>query len=158
MDGIRQYLISVIVMALICGMLTGLLEKGSSAHTITRLVCGMLMAFMVISPVMDMGLRNVLDFPDTLYQSGEMAAREGQELSETAMRTIIKSETEAYILDKAALLGAELEVDVLLEATYPMAPISVRISGSVSPYCRNRLQSMIAQELGILKENQTWTG
>lgn len=158
MDIIKQYLMSVIVMALTCGMLAGLLEKGSPAYTITRLVCGMLMAFTVIRPVLDIDLQNVLNFPATLYRSGEIVARDGQMLSETAMRTIIKNETEAYILDKAASLGVELEVDVMLEDTYPMAPISVRVSGNVSPYSRNRLQSIIAQELGISKENQIWTG
>ena len=74
------------------------------------------------------------------------------------MRTIIKGETEAYILDKAASLGVELEVDVLLEDMYPMAPKTVRLSGSVSPYVRNRLQNIIAEELGISKENQIWIG
>lgn len=158
MDEIRQYLISVIAVALICGLLTGLLDKESSTYTITRLLCGLLMAFTVVSPIMDLDLRNAFDFADAFYQSGEMVAQEGQVISETAMQSIIKSQTEAYILDKAASLGVELEVDVMLEDTYPMAPKSVRVSGSISPYSRNCLQNIIAQELGISKENQEWTG
>lgn len=158
MDDIRQYLISVIAVTLICGILTGLLGKESSGYTIARLISGLLIAFTVISPILDVDLHNILNFTDTLYQSGEMAAQDGQRISETAMQTIIKSETEAYILDKAASLGVELEVDVLLEDTYPMAPKSVRVSGSISPYGRNWLQNVIAEELGISKENQIWTG
>ena len=157
-DEIRQYLIRIIVVALICGILTGLLEKESSAHRITRFVCGLLMVFTVISPIMDIELQGVFTFTDTLFQSGEIVAQDGQDISEIAMRTIIKRETEAYILDKAASLGVELEVDVLLEDTYPMAPKTVRLSGSISPYVRNRLQNIIAEELGISKENQIWIG
>ena len=156
-DEIRQYLIRIIVVALICGMLTGLLERESSAHRIARLICGLLMVFTVVSPIMDIDLQGVFTFTDTLCQSGEIAAQDGQDISETTMRTIIKGETEAYILDKAASLGVELEVDVLLEDMYPMAPKTVRLSGSVSPYVRNRLQNIIAEELGISKENQIWT-
>lgn len=157
-DEIRQYLIRIIVVALICGMLTGLLERESSAHRIARLICGLLMVFTVVSPIMDIDLQGVFTFTDTLCQSGEIAAQDGQDISETTMRTIIKGETEAYILDKAASLGVELEVDVLLEDMYPMAPKTVRLSGSVSPYVRNRLQNIIAEELGISKENQIWIG
>ena len=80
----------------------------------------------------------------------------GENLARDSMAEIIKSETEAYILDTARSLQAEVTVEVSVNEEN--VPDSVTVSGAVSPYVRRQLQRIIESDLGIAKENQKWTG
>ena len=84
----------------------------------------------------------------------EDAAAMGENLARDSMADIIKEETEAYILDKAADLHANLRVEVAVGEDN--LPAAVTISGEASPYARRQIQAMIANDLGISKENQKW--
>lgn len=86
----------------------------------------------------------------------EDAAAMGENLARDSMADIIKEETEAYILDKAADLHANLRVEVAVGEDN--LPAAVTISGEASPYARRQIQAMIANDLGISKENQKWIG
>ena len=85
-----------------------------------------------------------------------MEAAMGENLARDSMADIIKEETEAYILDKAADLHANLRVEVAVGEDN--LPAAVTISGEASPYARRQIQAMIANDLGISKENQKWIG
>ena len=80
------------------------------------------------------------------------------EMSTGAMIAIIKEETEAYILDKAASLGVTLSVEVMVEDGNVPRLSGVQLSGQVSPYARQQLSTWISNDLGISKENQKWIG
>ena len=75
-----------------------------------------------------------------------------------AMTELIKEKSQAYILDKAAELDASITADVTISEEELPKPLSVVISGQVSPYNRKRLESILETDLGIAKENQVWTG
>ena len=79
-------------------------------------------------------------------------------MADDALRQIIKTETEAYILDKAAQFDLQLDVQVALTDDVMPVPESVQLTGSVSPYVKSRLQILISNDLGIPKEQQLWTG
>lgn len=158
MDGIKTYLLGVMGAAVICGIVIRMIGEKGTQGAMTKLIAGLFLAFTVIRPVANIRLDGLSDFTAAYSAAGEQAAAAGESLTKDALAASIKAQTEAYILDKAASLGVELEVDVMLEDTCPMAPKSVRVSGSISPYSRNCLQNIIAQELGISKENQEWTG
>ena len=59
-------------------------------------------------------------------------------------------------MDKAADLHANLRVEVAVGEDN--LPVAVTISGEASPYARRQIQAMIANDLGISKENQKWIG
>ena len=61
-------------------------------------------------------------------------------------------------MDKAKSFGAELTVEVRVDGSELPVPCAVRVSGSISPYGKKQLGSIIADELGIALEDQTWTG
>ena len=84
------------------------------------------------------------------------AAAMGENLARDSMADIIKEETEAYILDKAADLHAKLHVEVTVGED--SLPTAVTLSGEASPYARRQIQAIIANDLGIAKENQKWIG
>lgn len=96
------------------------------------------------------------DFSLRCMDDAEDAAAMGENLARDSMADIIKEETEAYILDKAADLHANLRVEVAVGEDN--LPAAVTISGEASPYARRQIQAMIANDLGISKENQKWIG
>lgn len=96
------------------------------------------------------------DFSLRYMDDAEDAAAMGENLARDSMADIIKEETEAYILDKAADLHANLRVEVTIGEDN--LPAAVTISGEASPYARRQIQAMIANDLGISKENQKWIG
>ncbi len=158
MDGIRQYILTVTAAAVLCAVVRTLFPEQSPGGKLIRLVCGIFLCFVVISPISTVNLAALPEVIDTWTVSGQEAAAAGEKLAEESTRRFIKEQTEAYILDKAGALGANITVTVTLgEGSLP-APGSVRISGPVSPYARRELEALLEQELGISKENQLWIG
>lgn len=157
MDGLRQYVISVTTAALICGIVSGLVKKGGAGELI-RMLCGLMLAIVVLRPI---GSLHPEAFGFGLFPSsweGESMAAQGEKIARQSMTDIIKSRTEAYILDKAAALEVSLAAKVTLSEDDIPVPVGVTLSGNLSPYARSQLTDVIAKDLGIPKENQLWTG
>lgn len=155
MDGLRQYVISVVAAALICGILSGFFNHGA-AKELVRLICGLFLAFTVLRPVSGIDFTALTEYSLSFSGAAEDAANMGEDMAQEAMADIIKAETAAYILDKAAELNASITVDVTVNDDN--VPVEATISGEISPYARQRLENNLLSELGIAKENQLWTG
>ena len=153
MELIKEYLLSITAAALICGVISSLTSKNASISKLMQLLCGLFLAITVIRPVVEVQLDNIDSFTELLVVDGEIAASTGKEMAAEEMKRIIKEKTEAYILDKAKSLGAEIEVEVTLEDFVPTGAI---ITGSVSPFARSSLITSISQDLGIPPEGQIW--
>lgn len=158
MDGLGQYILSVGIGALIAGILTSFTDSKSTTGVLTRMVCGLFLAFTVIKPVSQLNFDQLAAFAQSYEEAGESSAAMGEALANDALRELIKQETEAYILDKAGSYQAQLDVEVTVGDGEMPVPESVRISGNISPYARSRLQQILADELGIPKERQIWIG
>ncbi len=157
MERIRAYLLSVTAAALICGMVLRLLSQKGTASSIGKMVCGIFLALVIIGPVAKLSMGELLDFSNQFELDASEAVADGAEITKNTLSEIIKSRTEAYILDKAGQYGAELSVRVELSGDSIPVPVSVRLSGAVSPYAKGRLQEMLQEDLGIAKEKQIWT-
>ncbi|MBQ8834573.1 MAG: hypothetical protein IJ001_06585 [Oscillospiraceae bacterium] len=157
MEALRQYVFSIVAASMISGVVMGFLQ-GGTVKELLKLICGLFLAFMIISPLHQLDLSDFAIPGETEKQTGQDIAAEGKELAEEAIADIIKAETEAYILDKAAQLNVELEVEVTVSMDDPPLPMAVSLSGSISPYARRRLEAILTDEIGIPKENQAWTG
>ncbi len=157
MDALGQYVISVTAAALICGIVSCLVQSGTAKELI-RLLCGLFLAFTVIRPLagLDFSALTSISFPYT--QEADSIATQGENIAREAMADIIKADAEAYILDKAAALNADLTVDITLSREDTPVPVRAELSGSVSPYARQQLTYLLQTDLGIAKENQLWTG
>lgn len=156
MENIKTYLLGVVAAAVICGIVTRLMGEKGTQGAMAKLIAGLFLAFTVIRPVANISLDGLSDFTAVYSDAGEQAAAAGEILTKDALTTIIKAQTEAYILDKAAALQVDLEVEVTLSDEDIPTPAAVRLSGKVSPYAKARLQSIITEDLGIGKERQTW--
>ena len=158
MEAIRGYLLSVTGAAVICAVVSALLGKKGTISAMGKLLTGIFMAITVISPLAKIQLSNADALWDDLSVDAAAAVAAGEEAANIELRAGIKSQTEAYILDKAASYAAELTVEVTLSDDDPPLPCAVRLTGSVSPYAKRQLQQLIAEDLGIPKEAQTWIG
>ncbi len=158
MDGIRQYLLRLICAALVCGMATGLLGKKGALGATVKLITGIFMILTLVSPFLNFRIGDLSDYLENISTGGNGLVADGQRDAAAALEKIIKEKTEAYILDKAKSFGAELTVEVRLEGSELPVPCGVTLHGSISPYGKRQLSTLIAGELGIAMEEQTWTG
>ncbi len=156
MEAVRQYLLSVTAAAIFCGIAMKLLGKKGTAASIGKMLTGLFLAFTVISPFAKLEIGDVTGFTDAFEADASDAVAAGQSHTKKAMAEIIKSRSEAYILDKAEALGVELTVEVTVSDADIPIPTAVRLTGKVSPYVKSQLRSAIADGLGIIKENQIW--
>lgn len=157
MEQIRIYLLGVVAAAIICGIVTRLLGEKGTQGAMAKLIAGLFLAFTVLRPVANIHLDDLADHSSVYSEAGERAALEGKLISKEILAASIKGKTEAYILDKAAALNLKLEVDVTMSSDDFPVPMKVLLSGKASPYAKAQLQTVIARDLGINKENQIWT-
>lgn len=156
MEALREYVLSVVSAAILCGMVCSISGTKGSTGAVLKLVSGLILTFAVIRPIAQVRLEELTLFTADLALEAEAASAMGEEIYKEYVSEIIKEETEAYILDKAQSLNAALTVDVRLDAQN--IPEEVTVSGQFSPYAKQKLQSIIETELGIPKERQIWIG
>lgn len=155
MTGVRQYVISLVTAALICGILSGFFENGATKQLI-KLLCALFLTFTAISPVTDIDLAGLTEYMQSYSAQAENTAAMGERMAEEAMTDIIKTKAESYILDKAADLQAEITAEVFVDDHN--IPTEAKLSGEISPYAKERLKEILESDLGITKENQIWIG
>lgn len=158
MTNLNIYILGVSAAALICSILMSLADSKSSVGLLTRMICGLFLSLVVIEPLCKLRNFHVESFIEAIQSSEQAYISAGSEMAMNARRGLIKSETEAYILDKASSYRAQLEVEVMLSDDEITFPESVVISGAVSPYAKNYIQKLISNDLGIPKERQLWIG
>ena len=157
MDGIRQYLFSVIAAAILCGIAAGLSGNRGSQSKIIKLLCGLFLGITVISPLAKIEFDDFSAYMGDISLDGQAAVDYGAQIALDALSESIKSQTEAYILDKAISLDLELEVEVTLNENDPPLPDSVSLKGSVSPFAKKKMITWIEDDLGIPEDKQRWT-
>ena len=155
MDGIRQYLLTIIVGAMICAITSKLCEKTSANSAIIKLLCEIFLLIILVSPLVKIRLSDLyIMFDDNAVITDAVAVGESYASEQTD--ELIKQSMTAYILDKASLMGADIQVNVSLSETSPKIPVGVVISGDVSPYIKTVLKNAITNDLGVPEESQIW--
>ena len=156
MQAIRSYLLSVIAAAFFCSLILAMLPKGGVRRAAV-LVSAIVMALVTLSPV------SRLDYEDLARSIAAVrlqtqAAQTGVEVRNAELvETIIRQQCEAYILDKAADLGASIEAEVTIrdQGSGPY-PYRVTLCGEISGNERRILTQMITNDLAIPPERQVW--
>lgn len=157
MQAIGQYLLSVSGVAILCSILLRLLEGKAGDAALVKMLCGIFMTLTVVSPFTQVRISDFANLLPDITTDAEAAVADGELTAKNALTACITERLEAYILDKAAGMDVALTVEVELTGDTIPVPKCVRLSGDISPYAKSRLQSMIANDLGIDKENQLWT-
>ena len=152
----KSYILSIIVAAIFCAVICVLLPPKTSTGKITRLLSGILLIVTITSPLSNLSFRNITDYIKGLSISAHAYTEEGSSVARAQMDSIIKSQTEAYILDKASKMGLQIAVEVALDENNHSIPCEVTVIGIFSPYSRENLGAYIENTLGIVKEKQKW--
>ena len=158
MGQLSKYIFSVICASLILSVLACFFDKKGSRGMIIKMIGGLFLALTIISPIVNLDFSGWMDYLEEYTLEGEKSAAWGESIAQEEYRTIITQQAEAYILDKADALGAELSVEVYLSDTEIPLPEEAVLRGKVSPYAKTELQQMLETDLGIAKENQLWIG
>jgi len=156
MEHIRQYLLSFTAAAVICSLIISLTGEKSTYASIIKMLCGLFMAVTMISPLIQMEWSDFSFYYGSIITDADAAVANGEQMANEAAAGIIKQKTQTYILDKALSMGLDIDVEVLLADPDTLYPYKVLLQGDASPYARQKLKEMIANDLGIPEENQIW--
>ena len=156
MELLREYILSIASASVISGILTTLLDKKGSAGTMGKMFCGVFLAITLIRPLGDISFDSITDWLNTYSVEGGVLVNEGEEITSASTQSIIKTNCEAYILDKGADMGLKLTAQVKLDPKSPYAPVSVMIFGDIPPYKKATLEDILIQDLAIAKEQIQW--
>lgn len=148
------YILSVTSAAVLAAILRTLAGDGTM-RKLTKLLSGLFLAVTVLAPLVKFEIRDPARWLEDYMAEGEAAAQAGEVMAKEYAASIISAELEAYILDKAAVLGCELSAEVRVDEAG--LPERVLLSGEIAPVDRAKLSKMLAQELGIGEEAVAWT-
>ncbi len=152
----KKYIISIIVAGIICAITDLLLDKKTATGKIAKILTGILMCVTILSPLTNISFKYITNYFDSLSVQADNYVEDGMTSAQISICGIIKSQTEAYILDKANLMGLRIAVEVELNDSNNSVPSNVTIQGDISPYAKEILSSYIESNLAIPKENQKW--
>lgn len=156
MEDVRQYLLSVIAAAIISSLVITIVGKKGTHAAVVKLMIGLLLTITVVSPWTKLQIGDLSSYLQEIKLDGDTVTSEALAIIAEEKASIIKEEIEAYILDKAASMELDVTVDVELTGGDPPTPYAVTITGTASPYAKQRLQYIISDELGVPKEQQLW--
>lgn len=149
----RAYILRILCGALLCGTVQSM-TTGTGKGAV-KLICGLFLTMTVLMPLAD----SCVDWEESLHlPSGEAWVQQGTDMAREALAQRIMAQTESYILDKAAPLAQNIQVEVTLGPGDFPVPVAAEIAGRVSPFGRSSLEGILEGELGIPKENIKWTG
>ena len=121
-----------------------------------NLLCSVILICVVLTPLSDM---DISEYALEMAKCRELEAEalmDNTQLNDRLNRMVIENECEAYIKDKAKLLGIEADVNVLAQWSTEglWVPYEIRLN------CKENfeLSEIIKIELGIPKERQEWLG
>ena len=155
MGVIREYLLSVTGASALCGIVSAVTGKNTYSGII-RLICGAFLLFTVTAPLVRAEF-TALPIPgEELVKEAENAVLKGVDYAAQARARIIKEELEAYIMDKASGLDAQINPQITLTDDTPPIPAKVTIIGTWTPAAKSQLERILTQDLGIAKEQQIW--
>ena len=152
----KDYILRIVMAAIVCAIAGGLLNEKTTAGKLARLLCGIFLTITVFSPFANVRFQNITDYFDDISVEAQSYVEDGTTAAENSINGIIKRQTEAYILDKANLMGLEITVEVELDEEENSVPCGVKLTGNASPYAKQVLGAYIAENLGVAKENQRW--
>lgn len=155
MDAIGAYVLRICCSAVIAGIVLTVGGEGPGSKT-RKMICGLFMAFVVISPLREVKLSDLWELPEDLYQQGQDITASAQADTNNAISDIIIQRTRTYILDEASSLHIQLQVDDVRLDQDTLAPVQVELRGEIAPYQRALMSDFLADTLGIEKEDQIW--
>lgn len=155
MQSLREYLLFIVAACLIASLASGMV-KSALVGRVVRLISGILILLVTISPLVHVDLK---DISDTMSKTGDTSAiSDVQERTKQQFASQIQAATEEHIEKIAEQMGLVVQAKVTLDDAQIPTPIAVELIASLQPEQIVSLAEYIEQNIGISKENQRWRG
>ena len=144
---VRTWLTAVAAVSLLLSVVQYITPKGTLRDT-ASFIGGLLLLLVLLQPVRKAAL------PDDVHMGLAEYEKQVETYRTKKLGTLIESEAEAYILDKAARMGLTVRIKVGTEENSEgvPVPVSAELTGTPS----RELSRWIEAELGIPVERQVW--
>ena len=154
MELLRNWILGLAGTAVICSAAAHLTPQGQ-VKKVVQLLCGVAMTAALLSPLLKADLGEYgLNLSQYRAGAAELTSQ-AETLRQSLDRSIIEEKLEAYILDKAQSLGADVtaaEVTMQWSTEGYWYPARALLQG---PF-HDRLSRLLEAELGIPESAQTW--
>ena len=143
--------------AILCALANSLMPEGA-VRRVGKLACGLLMLSAVLRPLVEV---EALSPGDLLKDYQARAAVQAQTLEEernAALKSVIEQEFAAYIVDKAAQMGAACTAQVTCQLGEDgvFLPRSAALQGSFTPRQKEDMACILEEELAIPRARQSF--
>lgn len=156
MNWFSKWLITIITAAIICAIVDSLIGKQSKSRKFIQIISGFFLLLTAVSPLIKNNIINFNYYFEDIENDAQVAVEAGQSSSANQLREIITRQIEAYIQEKATAMGADILVTVTVSTDDPPLPVAVKLEGSITPYARSKLATIIANDIGIPEDQQIW--
>lgn len=147
--GLRSWLLALIAASLVCALADALMPKGA-VKGVGRLVCGLVLVSTILSPLGSLDLEAGQSWLESHLTWVELQRGELEQQVNSQMKVIIEQKYAAYIVDKAAQLGAVCSVQVECRQEDGLyLPLRAEIRGTIPPHLQTELVQIIVQDLEI---------
>lgn len=153
MDAWKEYAFTLIVIALCCGILIQTVSD-TKGKALVRLISGVVLAIVLLQPLEKRAFEEILQLPEFDESIAEFYIEEGRKTAIETKRAFIEAQSEAYILNKAKMLGGEITVQVFLDED--LVPDFAQIHEKGETSIQKHLEIILSTDLGIPKEHQKW--
>ena len=156
MSAVRRYLLALVAAALAVSLVK-IIPQSKGLRRVVDLLGGTVLLITLMRPLIALRLGDPAEYLQKV-KPDDALIDEAVAHAENESARLITDQTEAYILDKARALGADLEVRVELAALseHYRYPYRATIRGVWTASQKQALSEYLSQTLGILEERQIW--
>ncbi len=155
MDSWKEYIQGIVIASLICSLVMQMIS-GSAKRDVMRIICGVLLSAIILQPFSRIRLEDFQKLKPYETDSAEHYLDLGKATADEMKSRYITDRYEAYILDKAESMGAEIIPIITIDESD--IPVFAEIQGTIAPEIQDELERILIMEMGITKENQRWVG
>lgn len=156
MSAMGEYLFTIVAAALFVSVLQILVTKKTTVSTVIKLVSGIFLLYTVVSPLVAFRVNDTIEHITDIENDASLLIADACISRDDEIRSVIKQNAEAYVLDKALVLGANIQVELTVQNESPYLPEKITLTGAVSPLIKKQLTSVIEKDIGLPEELQIW--
>lgn len=152
-----RWLAAIIAVSLLCAVADSLMPSGP-VKRVGRLVCGLVMAGALLSPLARLDMAGGTLWLDSFLASVQSWEAELEETVNSQLKTVIEQQSAAYIVDKAAELGlsCRARVECRLSEDGLYLPVRTEVTGAMTADVQAKLIRMIREDLGVPDSSQIY--
>lgn len=156
MEGLKQWLLSVLAVSLLAGAAQALMPEGP-VKKVGQLACGLLLFLAMVSPVLSVRYLELTRLMEEYRLELEELEEESVQVSKDLNHAFIEAETQAYIQTRTEELGISCQVDVSWDYSgeTPL-PAEAVVTGAISHEQAGTLRQMLTEDLGLTEEKIRW--